>query len=46
MYGHDLGPESCDASILNGTSFEEIKEVTLNMKLPTPLSKKTINDTL
>lgn len=31
--------------MLNGTSFEEIKEITLNMKLPTPLSKKTINDT-
>lgn len=34
--------ESCNASILNGTSFDEIKEVTLNMKLPEPVSKKAI----
>jgi len=37
--------ESCNASNLNGTSSDDIKEVTLNMKLPVPVNKKPINQT-
>ena len=38
------GSENCEISSLfvNGTSFEEIKEIALNMKLPINIDKQTI----
>ena len=39
----DVGLESLNGSSmgLNGTSLEDIKEMTLNMKVPASFSKKT-----